>query len=179
MSEQGEIEGEYFDEDSEKEDQENAVDENIDDEEEDDLDDEDEGFDEDDDEDNETLNSESEKDYKERMKSIMSASSTYKIPIIDETVETSNITVVPQDQNKTISKLSRYEFAQLLVHRIRMYNAEPIAFVDIDGITDPEEIAKKELREGKCPLLIGRTIGNICEIINPNEMYISESLLNK
>lgn len=52
--------------------------------------------------------------------------------------------------------MTRFEYANLLVQRSTQLEQDWPAMVDMKNITDPIEIAKKEISEGKVPLKIIR-----------------------
>ena len=166
----------YYGDDDEDDDEDENDDDNED-ENDDDEDDDDDEYDESEYDDTDTDSVVSKKELIKQMAEMQlrSATNTYKINDKKDTEKTSVVYIIPHEDHKTRSVLSKYEYAQLKVNRIKLLQEDPTAFVDITGITDPEEIAIKELRNGKCPLLIERRNKNIVEIINPNEMLIPDS----
>ncbi len=79
------------------------------------------------------------------------------------------------DEHKKITSdiITLYEYASLIATRSAQLERGCTSFVPVDEHEPPVEIAKKELRSRRCPLLIRRRIGkNMVEICNPNEMEI-------
>lgn len=85
------------------------------------------------------------------------------------------IYIVPPNQRITSEKLSDYEIAELINIRATNISKGGRIFTDISGLTDPIEMAKKELIDRKCPLYIKRQLGYVDDILyiekwSPNEM---------
>jgi DNA-directed RNA polymerase I, II, and III subunit RPABC2 len=66
--------------------------------------------------------------------------------------------------NKTLSKyeqtLTKFEKARVIGQRAMQLSLGAPPLVDITGMQDALEIAKKELRENKIPIIIRRTYPN-------------------
>lgn len=62
------------------------------------------------------------------------------------------------EQRKTSPRMTIYEKAKIIGIRASQLSDDAPAFVDIGGITDCIEIAKKELAEKKLPFIIRRTL---------------------
>ena len=86
--------------------------------------------------------------------------------------ESSKVTkVTPYEEMRTITKLSQYEYAGLMIARIKAIEAGDPVYVDVTKFSDPESIAKEEIITGKCNLLIKRVVGrNNVEIVSPNPL---------
>ena len=56
--------------------------------------------------------------------------------------------------------LTKYERARLLGHRAEQLSKNAPAKVDTKGLSDPYQIAMKELKEGKIPLIVIRPLKN-------------------
>lgn len=81
------------------------------------------------------------------------------------------VKVTPYEEMRTISKLSIYEYAALMISRIKALESGDTAFVDVMKFNNPESIAREEIITGKCPLLIKRVVGrNFVEIVSPNPL---------
>ena len=69
------------------------------------------------------------------------------------------IIVVKNEDRITSHMLSKTEITEAVSIRCAQIQKNPVVFVDIDGITDPIVMAKKEINERKCPLVLRRFIG--------------------
>lgn len=63
---------------------------------------------------------------------------------------------IPKDQRTTTPYLTKYERARLLGTRALQISMNAPVTVNLEGETDPLEIAMKELREGTLPLMVRR-----------------------
>lgn len=82
--------------------------------------------------------------------------------IEDNEVQTNNnlnIYVMPSNQRITSEKLSEYEIAEIINIRAVSISNGGVVFTNVDGLSDPIEMAKKELIDRKCPLYIKRQVG--------------------
>lgn len=88
---------------------------------------------------------------------------------MDDTV---SITICPPDDRRTSHRLSQSEMTAAIVYRSVQIEKNPKVFTDnIVGLTSPIEMAKQELRDRKCPLVLRRFISpTFCEDWNINEM---------
>lgn len=64
--------------------------------------------------------------------------------------------IIPPSQHVTSDVLSQYETCKIVAARASQLSQSSICFVDISDLTDPITMAKRELAEGKCPLLLSR-----------------------
>ena len=80
--------------------------------------------------------------------------------------------IIVKSENRITSHiLSIYEFIELISIRASQITNGSYVFTDITGISDPIEMAKKELLDNKCPLYVKRLIGlNKYELWSPNVM---------
>ena len=79
--------------------------------------------------------------------------------------------IVKSENRITSNILSIYEFIELISIRASQITNGSYVFTDINGISDPIEMAKKELLDNKCPLYVKRFIGlNKYELWSPNVM---------
>lgn len=80
--------------------------------------------------------------------------------------------VIVKSENRITSNiLSIYEFIELISVRSSQITNGSYVFTDINGLSDPIEMAKKELLDNKCPLYVKRYIGlNKYELWSPNVM---------
>ena len=84
--------------------------------------------------------------------------------------ETTEIIVNDEDRI-TSDVLSKYELIELISIRATQISKGNRVFTDIAGLRDPISMAKKEIFDNQCPLLVKRHIGNnMYEVWNPNEM---------
>ena len=67
--------------------------------------------------------------------------------------------IVKDDERRTSNRLTVYELTELISIRGNQIANGSHVFVDITGLTDPIEMAKKEINNNKCPLFIKRFIG--------------------
>lgn len=63
---------------------------------------------------------------------------------------------IPKDQRITTPYMTKYEKARILGTRALQISMNAPVLVDIEGETDPLQIAIKELREKKVPLIVRR-----------------------
>lgn len=79
--------------------------------------------------------------------------------------------IVQSDDKITSSILTIYELVELISIRGSQISNGSYVFTDITGLTDPTEMAKKEIMDNKCPLYIKRHIGlDKYELWSPNLM---------
>lgn len=92
----------------------------------------------------------------------------------NETIDNDSVVqIIVKEENKLTSEsLSKFEIMNLIGVRATQISNGSSVFVDVSDLTDPVEMAKKEILNNKCPLLIKRFVGNNkYEIWNPNEMF--------
>ncbi len=82
-----------------------------------------------------------------------------KPTLLDVSNGHSRIIVVAPDDRVTTNILQNAERAAILAMRATQIEQWPTAFVDIAGLRDPHAIARKELYERRCPLVVRRTVG--------------------
>ncbi|EOO04140.1 putative dna-directed rna polymerases i protein [Phaeoacremonium minimum UCRPA7] len=63
---------------------------------------------------------------------------------------------IPNDQRTTTPYMTKYEKARILGTRALQISMNAPVLVDLEGETDPLQIAIKELREKKIPLIVRR-----------------------
>jgi DNA-directed RNA polymerase I, II, and III subunit RPABC2 len=63
---------------------------------------------------------------------------------------------IPNDQRSTTPFMTKYEKARILGTRALQISMNAPVLVDLEGETDPLQIAIKELREKKIPLIVRR-----------------------
>lgn len=79
--------------------------------------------------------------------------------------------IIKNDDKITSNILTIYEMTELIGIRATQISQGSPVFVDIEYLSDPIEMAKKEIINNKCPLYIKRYIGlDKYELWNPNEM---------
>lgn len=86
--------------------------------------------------------------------------------------ETNNIEIIVKSENRVTSdRLSLFEIIELINIRATQISKGAQTFIDVSELNDPIEMAKKEVFNNKCPLLVKRHIGlSKYELWNPNEM---------
>lgn len=67
--------------------------------------------------------------------------------------------IVPPAERRTSNLLTRIEFTELINIRGLQIAQNPIVLTDVAGLTDPIEMAEKELRDKKCPVILSRKVG--------------------
>lgn len=79
--------------------------------------------------------------------------------------------IVQSDDKITSNILTIYELVELVSIRGSQIANGSYVFTDITGITEPTEMAKKEIMDNKCPLYVKRHIGlDRYELWSPNLM---------
>ncbi|KAF2868045.1 RNA polymerase, subunit omega/K/RPB6 [Massariosphaeria phaeospora] len=63
---------------------------------------------------------------------------------------------VPNDKRSTTPYMTKYEKARVLGTRALQISCNAPVLIDVEGMTDPLQIALKELREKKIPLVVRR-----------------------
>jgi RNA polymerase Rpb6. len=103
--------------------------------------------------------------------------------VIDETPQEPTPTrvvvkIVRPEERRTSHILSMYEATHIIATRAAQIESGSTCFADnIKGIIDPIEMAKAELLQRKCPLLIRRKVGNDkIELWSPNDMTIPHEI---
>jgi DNA-directed RNA polymerase I, II, and III subunit RPABC2 len=82
-------------------------------------------------------------------------------------------TIVPNELRRMRNIMSAYMYTQIISARVEILQQDPKVYCNIDGITDPIEIAKKEIRERKCPLMFVCYVApKVVEMWSPNEMTL-------
>jgi DNA-directed RNA polymerase I, II, and III subunit RPABC2 len=93
---------------------------------------------------------------------------TYSKPSIEGEI------VAPEDRI-TSDILSLYEMSTLAGLRAVSIAKHGNCFVDVDGLVDPEQMARREIARRRCPLVIQRQIApGLFEYWSPNEMIHQE-----
>ena len=96
-----------------------------------------------------------------------------KLTFIDNELENeSKIQFIIKNDNKLTSNiLTIYEITELIGIRATQISQGSPVFIDIEYLSDPIEMAKKEIINNKCPLYIKRYIGlDRYELWDPNIM---------
>jgi DNA-directed RNA polymerase subunit K/omega len=79
--------------------------------------------------------------------------------------------IVKEEDRITSDCLSKYEMIELINIRATQISKGDYPFTDVKNLRDPISMAKKEIYDNKCPLLVKRGIGNNkFEVWNPNLM---------
>jgi len=73
---------------------------------------------------------------------------------------TQEIIIIKNEDRTTSHMLSKTEMTEAVSIRCAQIQKNPIVFVDIEGMDDPIAMAKKEINERKCPLVLRRFIGH-------------------
>ena len=64
--------------------------------------------------------------------------------------------MVPKEQRKTTRYMTKYEKARVLGTRALQISMNAPVMVELQGLTDPLQIAMKELEQKKIPIIIRR-----------------------
>jgi DNA-directed RNA polymerase I, II, and III subunit RPABC2 len=75
-------------------------------------------------------------------------------------------------ENRVTSEImNRYEYTEIISIRAKQIEDGGPCFTNIENLTDPIEMAEKEMRDRKCPLDITRMLSeNVGELWHANEM---------
>lgn len=89
-----------------------------------------------------------------------------------------DIYVLPKEEYKTSNVLSAFEMTEIINIRSAQIAKTNICMVGMGNLDNAIEIAKRELMERKCPLVLQRLCGVVDEKLvyeywNPNEMVFS------
>ena len=81
-------------------------------------------------------------------------------------------TIYVNPENRITSEvMTKFEYCQVIGIRAKQLEDYDNPFTDVGDISDPIEMAKKELLDNKCPLYVKRFIGlNKYELWSPNVM---------
>ena len=83
------------------------------------------------------------------------------------------INIVPKNERRTSNIITQYEFTEVVSIRSKQIEDGSRIFIDIKKLSDPIEIAEREIKEKRCPLTIRRMLcDEIAEIWEVNEMII-------
>ena len=89
-------------------------------------------------------------------------------PIIQQ-----EIVFLTPENRKTSEIMTRFEFTEIISHRAKQIENGGTCFTDTEELTDPIEMAEKELRDRKCPLDIIRMITDkVAESWHANELAV-------
>ncbi len=85
--------------------------------------------------------------------------------------ENSEIRIVHPSKRVTSEYLTLYELTMIIGTRATHISKGSVIFTETEGLTDPRDIARKEIYENKCPLSITRkTSATTMEVWSVNEM---------
>jgi|GEM_PF-1246281 len=83
------------------------------------------------------------------------------------------------DQYKTSDYLTKFEYARILGLRAQQIAMGGSVYVDVGDIKDPIQMAEKEIKEGKCHLIIERLLpGHLLNKPVREPRRVNELLLN-
>ena len=93
----------------------------------------------------------------------------------DDKNDMSKVKVVDRDKRTTSNYMTKYERARVLGTRALQISMCAPIMVELENETDPLQIAMKELKARKIPLIIRRYLpDNTCEEWSVDEMIIGE-----
>ncbi|KAF2030290.1 RNA polymerase Rpb6 [Setomelanomma holmii] len=75
---------------------------------------------------------------------------------VKNTVESEKDKKVPNEKRTTTPYMTKYERARVLGTRALQISGNAPVLIDVEGMTDPLQIAAKELQEKKIPLVVRR-----------------------
>lgn len=78
---------------------------------------------------------------------------------------------VPDDKRTTTPYMTKYEKARVLGTRALQISGNAPVLIDVEGMTDPLQIAAKELREKKIPLVVRRFLPDGWQVLSRNEAH--------
>jgi len=83
------------------------------------------------------------------------------------------------DDHQTFDYLTKYEYARILGLRAQQIAKGGSVYVDVGDIKDPIKMAEKEIKEGKCHLIIDRLLpGKLLNKPTHEPRRVNELLLN-
>lgn len=92
---------------------------------------------------------------------------------IEEATDIKERILVDPNDRVTSNKMTDAEYTEVLSIRSTQIEKTSNVFTNVDGLIDPFEMAKKELHDRRCPLMISRNIGlSKVEHWNPNDMIL-------
>lgn len=85
--------------------------------------------------------------------------------------------IVPNEFRRTSNIMTKAEYARIIGERAKQIENGAPPFIQLKNEHDPSEIARREVREGVCPLSISRVLystqkGSLIEIWKSNEMVL-------
>lgn len=108
-------------------------------------------------------------DFSNRKEDIIAITSQYNYRAPKD-IERKTYKVVEKKKRKTSDFLTRFEYAEIISSRAKQISDGGKCFIETN-LVNSIDIAKEELRQGKCPLNVERTIGDkIKEIWSVNEL---------
>jgi DNA-directed RNA polymerase subunit K/omega len=85
----------------------------------------------------------------------------------------STIIYLAPENRRSSELMTKFEYAKVVCDRAEQIKNGGVCFTDVDGLNDPIDMAKKEVKDKKCPLCIQRMITDkIAELWYVNEMVI-------
>jgi len=81
--------------------------------------------------------------------------------LYNEPIRSERIIIISKPENRITSDfMTKQEYTEALSTRIMQLEQEQIAFVDISDLSNPVDIAKREIAMKKCPLILRRHLGS-------------------
>lgn len=94
-----------------------------------------------------------------------------KVYAYHQVPDSTEIKIVVPEKRLTSEYMTIYEYSMIVGTRATHIASGSVIYTDPEGLSDPRDIAKKEINELKCPLSITRKISNdLIEIWEVNEM---------
>ena len=84
------------------------------------------------------------------------------------------VNIIPDTEKTTTSYMNEYEYTMAIGIRIEQIERGAKPLIDITGLTNPRDIAIKELMMRKSPLILCRTINIINRVKNVEKWKVSE-----
>lgn len=83
------------------------------------------------------------------------------------------INIVPKNERRSSDIITKYEYTEVTSIRAKQIENGSRIFIDIKDLSDPVEIAEREIEEKRCPLSIRRMLcDEYAEIWEVNELFV-------
>lgn len=72
-----------------------------------------------------------------------------------------DIIIIDPNRRRTSNVMTEYELTEAISIRSTQIEQRNIVLTDVTGLDNAEDMAKKEINDGKCPLILRRKVGEI------------------
>lgn len=76
-----------------------------------------------------------------------------------QSIDTRRIVVVPPEERITSNMMTQAEVTRAIALRAEQMSRYPSAYTDVEGLTQAQDIARKELYDHRSPLVLRRAVG--------------------